>query len=69
MQIMQATEINQRGKTSVVIRTSPALAQEFYRCARIDGRSGNAQGEILLREYVAAKQATEAADAAEGKAA
>lgn len=69
MQIMQATESTRGGKTTVVIRTSSALAKEFYRCSRMEGRSGNAQGEILIREFVAEKQALEAADAAEGKAA
>ena len=70
MQNMQATETAQGGKTTVVIRTSTALAQEFYRLARgRHGRSGNAQGEFILREWVASEQAAEAADAAEGKAA
>ena len=70
MQNMQASDTTQIGKTtSVVIRVSDALAQEFYRCARVERRSGTAQGEVLIREFVAATQAKEAADAAEGRAA
>lgn len=67
---MQATETTSIGKTtSVVIRVSDDLAQKFYRCSRVEGRSGNAQGEILLRQFVAEIQAKEAAEAAEGIAA
>lgn len=48
----------------VTIRTTATLAEEFYRLARVEGRTGNTQGEILIREWVAAQQAAEAMDAA-----
>lgn len=48
----------------VTIRTTAALAEEFYRLARVEGRTGNTQGEILIREWVAAMQSEEASAAA-----
>lgn len=55
---------------TVAIKTTEATATEFYRLARErHGRSGNAQGEVILREWIAAEQAAEATEAAERKAA
>lgn len=70
MQNMQAGDtIKVERPTSIVIRTTRAKADEFYRLSRQrHGRSGQQQGERILTEWIAAEQAAEAADAQEAAA-
>lgn len=54
----------------ITIRTTEAKATEFYRLSRErHGRSGQAQGERILTDWITAEQAEEAAQASTGKAA
>lgn len=62
---MQGTDTAPTRIKVINIRTSDAVADEFYRlCRDRHSRSGNAQGELILKEWIAVEQAAEAEEAA-----